>query len=283
MQAPRSKAAAGVRRAAPAFLLAALFIAGCGGQGARYAARADQAGLVRTERTGLPFRHAVFARATSAAATDLHVYLEGDGTPWRRPGVVATDPTPRAPLALELLARDPGPAVLVGRPCYHAAEVDPACDPRWWTARRYAPEIVASLAKVIEDEAEARGARRLTLIGHSGGGVLAVLLAARLPRVTLVVTLAANLDVAAWTTYHGYPPLAESLDPAREPPRRAPPAQFHYLGELDTNVPPRVLESLRSRSPAATWRVVPGFDHHCCWVERWPALLAAATGEAAGN
>lgn len=258
-------------------VLFAALLAGCAAEPvARYEDTAARAGLTRSERTGLPFRHAVFARAAVAPAEELHVYLEGDGSPWRRPGVIADDPTPRAPLALELLARDPGAAILVGRPCYHLLTADPACAPAWWTSRRYAPEVVASLAQVIEAEADARGARRLVLVGHSGGGVLAMLLTPRLPRVTRVVTVAANLDVAAWTAHHGYPPLVDSLDPARAPPR-ADLAQTHYLGALDTNVPPALLAGLRARLPDATWRVVPGFDHRCCWVERWPALLAAAT------
>jgi len=258
-------------------LLGLLLLTACA-PAARYDAAAGAQGFARSERQGNPFRHAVFEREPAAAGTSLHVYLEGDGTPWDGPGRRAADPTPRAPVAFALMARDPGPALLVGRPCYHLDRPDPACAPQWWTDRRYAPEVVASLAEVVGAEISARGARRVTLIGFSGGGVLAMLLAPELPQVSRVITVAANLDVAAWTAHHGYPPLVASLDPAARPPLPARIAQTHYLGERDGNVPPSVLAGVRVRTPAADWQVVPGFDHWCCWVAQWPALLGAASG-----
>ena len=261
-------------------LLGLLLLTACA-PAARYDAAAGAQGFARSERQGNPFRHAVFEREPAAAGTSLHVYLEGDGTPWDGPGRRAADPTPRAPVAFALMARDPGPALLVGRPCYHLDRPDPACAPQWWTDRRYAPEVVASLAEVVGAEISARGARRVTLIGFSGGGVLAMLLAPELPQVSRVITVAANLDVAAWTAHHGYPPLTASLNPATRPPLGPRIAQTHYLGERDSSVPPSLLAALRTRTADADWRVVPGFDHHCCWAERWPVLLdAAIAGEA---
>ncbi|GAB2181920.1 hypothetical protein DLREEDagrD3_21430 [Denitratisoma sp. agr-D3] len=44
------------------------------------------------------------------------------------------------------------------------------------------------------------GARRLTLVGYSGGA--AALLAARCSDVVRLVTIAGNLDHRAWTRYH---------------------------------------------------------------------------------
>jgi predicted esterase len=263
------------RRAA---LLVLLLLTACTRPAARYDAAAGARELVRSERQGSPFRHAIFEREPAAAGPTLHVYLAGDGTPWDSPARRAADPTPRAPVALAMMARDPRPALLVGRPCYHLERPDPACAPQWWTDRRYAPEVVASLAAVIGAEIAAHGASRVTLIGFSGGGALAMLLAPELPQVTRVITVAANLDLAAWTAHHAYPPLTASLDPAVRPPLPARIAQKHYLGERDTNVPPALLAALRARAPAADWEVVPGFDHRCCWVARWPALLDAATG-----
>lgn len=262
----------------PAVLLALLLLSACTRPAALYDAAAGAQGFTRSERQGSPFRHAIFEREPTVAGATLHVYLEGDGTPWDGPGRSAADPTPRAPLALALMAGDPQPALLVGRPCYHLERPDPACRPHWWTDGRYAPEVVASLAVVISAEIAARGASRVTLIGFSGGGALAMLLAPELPAVSRVITLAANLDTAAWTAHHAYPPLTASLDPAARPPLPARIAQTHYLGERDTNVPPSLLAALRARTVEADWEILPGFDHRCCWVARWPALLDAATG-----
>ncbi len=144
-----------------------------------------------------------------------------------------------------------------------------------------APPPVVDETKPYPDTGPLAVAARVTLIGFSGGGTLAMLLAPGLPRVTRVITVAANLDTAAWTAHHGYPPLTASLNPATRPPLGPRIAQTHYLGERDSSVPPSLLAALRTRTADADWRVVPGFDHQCCWVERWPVLLdAAIAGEA---
>ena len=58
---------------------------------------------------------------------------------------------------------------------------------------------------------------RLVWLGYSGGGTLAMLLAPRFDQTTDVVTVAANLDIDAWTDRHGYSRLSGSLNPARQP------------------------------------------------------------------
>jgi pimeloyl-ACP methyl ester carboxylesterase len=113
----------------------------------------------------------------------------------------------------------------------------------------------------------------VTLVGYSGGGVLAMFVAEREPRVSTVVTIAANLDVAAWATQHGYSALDGSLDPADVPEWRATLRQIHYTGDADENVPARIAKSFVARVPGAELREIPRFDHRCCWVEKWPALL----------
>jgi pimeloyl-ACP methyl ester carboxylesterase len=66
------------------------------------------------------------------------------------------------------------------------------------------------------------GSTRLTLVGYSGGGTIAVLLAARRSDVAEVITVAANLDVGYWTQRDGLSPLTGSLDPAGGNPRLHP-------------------------------------------------------------
>ena len=105
---------------------------------------ASNAGLSRSEVTGTGYRHVVYANAgaTTASAT-LFVYLEGDGRPWRgnRP---ADDPTTRNPVALQLLAQTPFPAIYVSRPCYQEMN-DPGCTSSTWTDARYSEAMVNSM------------------------------------------------------------------------------------------------------------------------------------------
>ena len=203
----------------------------------------------------------------------MHVYVEHDGTPWLDLTHPAADPTPRSPLALELMAEDAGPRLFLGRPCYFAAIEDLACAPLLWTHRRYSPEVVASMAAALRRFLVPHPFRRVVLIGYSGGGTVAWLMAAQVPETAEVVTVAANLDTDDWTRIHDYSPLAGSLNPALMPSLSPRIAQVHYVGGRDRNVPPCVVQSFARGHPEARVIEVPEFDHECCWVERWPKLL----------
>ncbi len=242
----------------------------CGAPANEFARRARAFGLESGTIRGAPFDHVVFRRSGPGAAS-LHIYLDGDGTPWLG-GLPAHDPTPRVPLVLALMARDPGSTLYLGRPCYHGLADTPGCSDRLWTSERYSEAVVASMAAAARRIAEAEDVRRVTWFGYSGGGTLAMLLAPRVPETRAVVTVAANLDVAAWTRRHGVPPLDGSLDPAREPPLPARIVQRHWVGGADPEVPPDTVR----RVAGTALVVVPRFDHVCCWQEIWPEVLADA-------
>jgi pimeloyl-ACP methyl ester carboxylesterase len=166
----------------------------------------------------------------------------------------------REPLALEP-ASDDNPALYLGRPCYHGLGDDSRCAAALWTDERYSEAVVASMAAALEASTTLRRFDRLALIGYSGGGVLAMLLAARVPRTAAVVTVAANLDVDAWTARHGYLRLTGSLNPAAEPPLPAGLYQRHYLGSRDRVVPPEIVSG--GPFDRATLVLIPDFDHVC--------------------
>jgi hypothetical protein len=90
-----------------------------------------------------------------------------------------------------------------------------------------------------------------------------------------VVTVAGNLDVAAWAAHHGYTPLADSLDPASLPDLRPEIRQVHFTGGRDTRVPPKLLAGFARTHLNAKFVHLPEFDHECCWERDWPAILHA--------
>lgn len=231
---------------------------------------AAAAGMERSVIDGERYQHVVFVRGGPFTGRVVHVYLEGDGTPYLDRTTVAADPTPRNPLMLRLMADDPAPAVYVGRPCYYELVTAPGCGPLQWTLRRYSPEIVDSMQRAIARATD--GAAALEIYGYSGGAALAVALARRLDGVVRVVTLAGNLDPNAWTALHGYTPLEALVDPLEGGPLPQRIRQLHVAGALDRNVPPALIQDASRRLGASDVRVLPGADHSCCWREAWPAL-----------
>lgn len=254
----------------------ALLVGACATPSQHFAREAQALGFASAVIEGDPFRHVVYFAQTDAPADALHVYIEHDGTPWIGVTHVSDDPTPRTPFALDLMARDAGPRLFLGRPCYFETRRDAGCSPRMWTDRRYALEVVQSMASALRAFLAQHPYRHVVLIGYSGGGTLAWLLASHVPQTRAVVTIAANLDTEAWTTLHRYSAMAGSLNPASEPPLPASIVDVAYVGERDDNVPPSIARSFASRHPNAKIVEIAQFDHRCCWMERWPALLTTA-------
>jgi len=205
----------------------------------------------------------------------LTVYLEGDGFAWVSGGQPSSDPTPVNPVALRMaLAQPSGNAAYLARPCQYLADQD-HCRQRYWTHARFAEEVVASLDQAVDKLKAQAGARRLTLIGYSGGGALALLLAARRDDVGNIITVAGNLDPAAWTEYHHVSPLEGSLNPVGQLMTLARIPQVHLSGANDSVIPTvlttRFVAAYPKGSPVSV-RVIPGYTHSCCWAQDWPQL-----------
>jgi hypothetical protein len=255
----------------------AALLAACATPADRFDRRANALGFSAIGLQGTGFRHVAYVAGALERSDTLHVYIEHDGTPWLDLTHPAPDPTPRTPLALELMAEDSGPRLFLGRPCYFATveetQSDSICTPLLWTHQRYSPQVIASMVAALRRFLTLHPFRRVVLIGYSGGGTLAWLMAAQVPETAAIVTVAANLDTDEWTRIHNYSPLAGSLNPALMPPLSPTISQFHYVGGRDRNVPPSVVQSFARRHPEARVIELADFDHECCWIERWPKLL----------
>lgn len=232
---------------------------------------ASDYGMARFEVTGEKFRHIVYRKNGDAQGGRLHVYIDGDGSPWVLGRYVADEPSPRNPLLLQMMSQDRADAIYLGRPCYLGLASSPPCQSVHWTDRRYAPEIIDSMAAAIR---RIHGdARPLVLIGYSGGGAIATLLAEHL-RPALVITVAANLDTEAWVKAHGYRPLYGSLNPIEDARLHGIP-HIHYTGDKDRAVNPEQAGRFVARHGGRRQSLTDS-DHRCCWLEQWPVLLESA-------
>ncbi|CAN5749069.1 hypothetical protein BH11PSE1_BH11PSE1_06640 [soil metagenome] len=231
------------------------------------------AGASPSGRGWTSFEVATLAAASKDAPSQgdlLTVVIEGDGDAHDSQGRPAADPTPKDPLGFRIAQAWPqGPVAWLGRPCQYVKA--PACTPADWTTGRYSEAAVTASSLAIDELKRRSGAKRLRLVGWSGGGPMAALVAARRIDVAVLVTLAAPLNLAAWTQWHGISPLAGSLDPAAVtmPPEVV---QLHVLGRFDQVVPPALGEPA-ARHLGGTVLVWPE-KHTCCWHKRAARLMA---------
>ncbi len=269
-------------------LLGLLLVSGCT-LGTSLAARKSTAVNLATD-AGFTGRHVdtgafslqTWYRGGLGQDGHLEVYIEGDGLAWRSKRRLSDNPTPVDPVALRLAARvTDGPVLYLARPCQYSDDVERRrCAPALWSAQRYSETVVNAMNRAIDTYVATTGATNLTLIGYSGGGVVATLLAARRDDVRFLITVAANLDHETWTRRHGVTPLSGSLRPIEYARQLGRIPQVHYIGQQDRIVSTAevqgYLDRLEGGAPA-TLRIVPGADHDCCWVKQWPELRAAAT------
>jgi pimeloyl-ACP methyl ester carboxylesterase len=245
---------------------------------------ARSGGLTPLSLRGTIFQHQGFAAARGTPGL-LVLFIEGDGSPWvdgspwiegLRP---AADPTARVPLALELAVATPASVLYLERPCYLQTTRPPECSEALWTSRRYSAEVVASMTAAAAGFIADHHFERVLVVGYSGGGTIAALMAKDLPHLSGLVTIAGNLDPETWTQLHGYLPLEGSLNPALEPPLPPQLKQWYLVGQRDSNVPASATARYFARVPPGRVWSYALFDHKCCWKREWPSIFAKILAE----
>jgi len=210
----------------------------------------------------------------------LTIYIEGDGMAWLDRFTPSFDPTPRDALALKLALRDPKrSAVYLARPCQYLMGSDQQnCSQKYWTDSRFSPEVILATSQAISQLKSRYQAKFIRLVGYSGGAAVAALVAAQREDIDMLVSVVGNLDTAYWTERNHLSALTGSLNPADAWRSLQTVKQRHYVGGQD-----RVIDESIARSYADRFdpdhqppiSVIADFDHHCCWVERWPSIVNA--------
>lgn len=214
----------------------------------------------------------------SNPARPVHVYIEGDGLAWLTSTLPSTDPTPHQAEGLALAAADRSENVAyVSRPCqFTPVDLNARCDdPRWWTSHRYAPEAIDSMNSAVSKIASLAPGQKLDLVGYSGGGAVAVLVAARRGDVESIRTVAGNLDVEYVNHLHHVSPMPYSLNPVNSAKAVSSIPQIHFSGVQDTVVPPSVAARFATATDSRCVRAitVDGLSHDSDWAAQWGKLL----------
>jgi pimeloyl-ACP methyl ester carboxylesterase len=163
------------------------------------------------------------------------------------------------------------------------------CPSTLWTSARFGNEALAQSNRALDRfitqikrnvPDSSTSVLKLNLIGYSGGGALATLLAARRGDVACVVTIASPLDIEAWAQLKKVAPLSESFNPAYPDQRLQEISQNHWYGANDKIVPPESLGRYQNwpsnSNPKQLVRIMPGFNHQDFWVRDW-SLLSSQT------
>lgn len=210
------------------------------------------------------------AYAKNETSDLVTIIIEGDGFAWKNRFEPSSDPTPHSPVGFDIANRISGTVAYLARPCQY---INPEtqglnCAPVMWTSARYALEVVSSLNHAIDQIKQAIQAKRIKLIGYSGGGTLALLIAANRDDIEKLITIAAPIDINAWSKFHKISPLSHSLNPMNDLDKWIAIPQAHYAGSRDEIVPVTLYQKALQEADSrliSTLHVIRGYTHGCCW------------------
>ncbi|VAW70430.1 hypothetical protein MNBD_GAMMA09-2126 [hydrothermal vent metagenome] len=229
--------------------------------------------LMKSNHQSPSFSHFILSNQQyySQNKSVLYVFIEGDGLPWRTRTQISANPDPVYPLALDLMSHNRYPSIYLSRPCYWLR--DESCNYELWTNKRYSKQVVESMLYILDEVSE--GFESITLVGYSGGGALAALMANSAGKITRLITLAGNLDHLKWTRQHGYTPLKDSLNPF-EYTLPSTVEQYHFAAENDKNILPAWIKTFSDKQINSRYILLKNADHSCCWLESWEDILKTA-------
>jgi hypothetical protein len=219
---------------------------------------------------------------------DYVFYIEGDGRPIIKGQFISDDPTPKAQTLFNLASIDTRPNIIyMARPCqYTPKNLNPKCyNSKYWTDLRMGSEVTLAMFDAIETISDKHN---YSLIGYSGGGGMAILIARNNPKVKDIITIAGNLDINAFNNYHKVKPKLAGLDPipmngslnpidyAKETKNIT---QLHLVGEKDIIVPEFIALNFTkaSNSNYVKYKVIPNVSHRYGWNKIWSKILTNVT------
>lgn len=217
-----------------------------------------------------PFPLVLSSPLKPIATSRIRIYIEGDGHAWATRSQPSLDPTPRNLLVAGLAFDDPTPSLYLARPCQFVTAA--GCHPEVWTTRRFSDEVVVSLEQALDQIKVRYGNHDFELIGYSGGGALALLLASRRDDIAQVQTLAGNLSPQRWVQLHQLSPLSGSLDPDDHRAALAKIPQRHLAGSKDKVVPPSLMRSYINSLEAPVCvksEIIADASHTDGWIQAW--------------
>jgi len=152
------------------------------------------------------------------------------------------------------------------------------CTQQYWTSHRFASEVIESISLVIDQAKKMASATAIELVGFSGGGAVAVLIASRRSDVAGIRTVAGNLDHVILNQRKKVSPLTGSLNAADVAAQVSAIPQIHYVGAEDDTIGAYVAESYSRRADSRnciTIKRISNVSHTGGWDDIWPNLVVS--------
>ncbi len=212
-------------------------------------------------------------RPAKQESSSLRVYIEGDGLAWLNRNTISDNPTPTDKTTATLAKMDTSDSALLylARPCQYV-EITEAkmCEKKYWSSHRLSPEVIESLNTAITMAKEKTKAEKISLIGFSGGGGAAVLIAAMRDDVEFIGTLAGLLDHKAWTKQHKISPLHGSLNPLDKIELVKNIKQLHITSSDDKIISPYSQKNYcKKLNQIDACKEISGMEHNGNWWKVW--------------
>ncbi len=260
-----------------------LFISGCASQQMGYKGQKsiEQIAIhgfqVQKIHTSSFILYALLRPSTSHTNQEenLHVYIEGDGLAWLTRTQPSSNPTPTDEVTRQLAYNDKSnsPILYLARPCqYVVGEDRKFCEQKYWTSHRFAEEVIVSMNEAVEQIKKQTQAKNVSLIGYSGGGAVAALIASRRSDVTFLGSVAGLLDHATWTRVQKITPLRASLNPLDVAHKVSHIPQVHLSGSKDEIIRLYMNEKFCqeiNKNQLNPCKEVNGMAHNSAWFREW--------------
>ena len=205
----------------------------------------------------------------------INVYIEGDGFAYINKSEASADPTPHNPVGLALALADSSDNVIyLARPCQYTLKKSHACQVSDWTDKRFSEEMITVINDALNQAKPNNSSQKIALIGYSGGGAVAALLAARRNDIQSLRTVAGNLNHQAVNQFHHVSPMPQSLNAIDIASQLKSIAQVHFVGGQDTVIPNFIAPLFAQKVGAcAQVSIVENASHSDGWQESWPQLI----------
>ena len=206
---------------------------------------------------------------STADNKQMVVYIEGDGMAWISRDQLSSNPTPVQPIALKLASIDTNSNVLyIARPCqYLWPQKMDRCSSRYWSDKRGSEEVISSINQAISIVKQKQNIPSIRLIGYSGGGGIAALIADRRADVSEFVSVSGNLNYKLFTQTHNLSPMNGSIDPITVANQIGSIPQIHYVGADDKIIPKQIALSFSDKV-----KVISDVSHDN-WPDKWAQIL----------